>query len=221
MGWTLRARLIRLTVAMTAISLIVLGLSGKWTDPWLLAYLALWGSLLLYALTSIEEDLAKERFRPAEPGADRLHLLAIRLTAIAHLVLGALDVGRWHLFPVPDPLRAAGLLGVLVFGGLVFRSMIANRFFSPVVRIQGERGHRLVDQGPYAIVRHPGYAGMILSIPCSGLALGSWLAVAAALAYSALMLRRVVFEDGYLGENLEGYADYRTRVRYRLVPGVW
>ena len=59
--------------------------------------------------------------------------------------------------------------------GLVFRAMIANRFFSAVVRIQGERGHRVIDQGPYALIRHPGYAGMILSVPCSGLALGSWL----------------------------------------------
>ena len=57
--------------------------------------------------------------------------------------------------------------------------MIANRFFSAVVRIQGERGHRVIDQGPYAFIRHPGYAGMILSVPCSGLALGSWLGVRA------------------------------------------
>jgi protein-S-isoprenylcysteine O-methyltransferase Ste14 len=62
---------------------------------------------------------------------------------------------------------------------------------------------------------------MILSVPCSGLALGSWLAFALALIYSALMLRRVVFEDAFLGANLDGYAEYRTRVRYRLVPGVW
>ena len=62
---------------------------------------------------------------------------------------------------------------------------------------------------------------MILSIPCGGLALGSWLSVALGLAYSALMLRRVIFEDAFLGANLQGYAEYRTRVRYRLVPGVW
>jgi protein-S-isoprenylcysteine O-methyltransferase Ste14 len=62
---------------------------------------------------------------------------------------------------------------------------------------------------------------MILSVPCSGLALGSWLSVGLALMYSALMLRRVAFEDAFLGANLQGYAEYRTRVRYRLVPGLW
>ena len=89
-------------------------------------------------------------------------LQAIRLTALAHLVLGALDVGRWHLFPVPSSLRVAGLVGCALFGGLVFRSMVANRFFSAVVRIQNDRGHHVIDRGPYGLVRHPGYAGMIL-----------------------------------------------------------
>jgi protein-S-isoprenylcysteine O-methyltransferase Ste14 len=215
------ARFVKLAGAMTLVALLVLGLSGQWTDPWLWAYLCVWFGLATYAIASIGDDLARERFSPPEPGADRFYLRAIRLTAIAHLVLGALDVGRWHLFPVPSSLRAAGLVGCAVFGGLVFRSMVANRFFSPVVRIQNDRGHHLIDQGPYGLIRHPGYAGMILSIPCGGLVLGSWLSVALGLAYSALMLRRVVFEDAFLGANLEGYAEYRTRVPYRLVPGVW
>ena len=95
------ARLVRLAGAMTLVALLVLGLSGLWTDPWLWAYLGVWFSLAIYAIASIGDDLARERFSPPEPGADRFYLRAIRLTAIAHLVLGALDVGRWHLFPVP------------------------------------------------------------------------------------------------------------------------
>jgi protein-S-isoprenylcysteine O-methyltransferase Ste14 len=217
----MRTRLVRLFGAMTLVAVLVLALSGQWTDPWLWAYLGVWFSLSTYAVASMGDDLARERFTPPEPGADRLYLRAIRLTAVAHVVLGALDVGRWHLFPVPTSLRAIGLAGCAVFGALVFRSMIANRFFSAVVRVQKDRGHHVIDQGPYALIRHPGYAGMILAIPCGGLALGSWLSVAFGLAYSALMLRRVIFEDAFLGANLEGYADYRTRVRYRLVPGVW
>jgi protein-S-isoprenylcysteine O-methyltransferase Ste14 len=215
------ARLLRLLGAMTVLALLVLGLSGRWTDPWLWAYLGVWYALATYAIMSIGDDLARERFTPPDPGADRLYLRAIRVIAVAHLVVGALDVGRWHLFPVPSSLRIVGLAGCAVFGGLVFRSMVANRFFSAVVRIQKDRGHRVIDQGPYALVRHPGYAGMILSIPCGGLALGSWLAFGLGVVYSALMVRRVIFEDAFLGANLEGYVDYRTRVPYRLVPGVW
>jgi protein-S-isoprenylcysteine O-methyltransferase Ste14 len=62
---------------------------------------------------------------------------------------------------------------------------------------------------------------MIPAMPFSALALGSWLAFALGLGYSALMLRRVLFEDAFLRQHLEGYADYAARVRYRLIPGVW
>jgi protein-S-isoprenylcysteine O-methyltransferase Ste14 len=214
-------RLLKLTFAMTVVAALVLGLSGRWTDPWLLTYLGVWFALAVYAIASIGDDLARERFSPPEPGADRVYLRFIRLAALGHLIVGALDTGRWHLTAVSPSLRTAGLVGIALFGGLVFHAMVTNRFFSAVVRIQSDRGHRVVDRGPYALVRHPGYAGMILAVPCSGLALGSWLSFGLALVYSVLMLRRVVFEDAFLRTNLEGYGDYRTRVRYRLVPGVW
>ncbi len=157
---------------------------------------------------------------PPEPGADRVPLLWIRLSALAHLLVGALDL-RFQITQVPAALRVAGLIGMAIFFTLVFRAMLSNRFFSPVVRIQRERGHRVVDRGPYAIVRHPGYAGMIVGVPVSALALGSWLAFGFALIYAGLILRRVLFEDAYLRSHLEGYRDYTERVRYRLIPGVW
>jgi protein-S-isoprenylcysteine O-methyltransferase Ste14 len=174
-----------------------------------------------YALMSIDDDLARERFTPPAPGADRLSLRAIRLIALAHLVVGALDGGRWQVAPVPDWLRASALVVMSASAVLVFRSMLTNRFFSAVVRIQSDRGHHVVDVGPYAIVRHPGYAGMIPVMPASALALGSWLSFAIALVYSALIFRRVLFEDAFLQKNLTGYADYARRVPYRLIPGTF
>ena len=217
----MQKRLTRWFLAIAVIGGGILSISGRWTDPWLLAYVITWALLFLVPVIRLDDDLARERFSPPDPGADRLPLRAIRLLALAHLVVGALDVGRLHLTTVPRPLRAAGLLGMAVSTLLVFHALFSNRFFSPVVRIQQERGHRLIDTGPYAVVRHPGYAGMILLAPLSGLALGSWLAVAFAAAYSALILRRVLFEDAFLRQHLEGYAAYTERVRYRLVPGVF
>jgi protein-S-isoprenylcysteine O-methyltransferase Ste14 len=99
--------------------------------------------------------------------------------------------------------------------------MSANRFFSPVVRVQRERGHTVVDRGPYAIIRHPGYAGMTILAVGGALLLGSFAALAPALIFAALVLRRVFFEDAFLKENLEGYREYSERVRFRLVPGIW
>jgi protein-S-isoprenylcysteine O-methyltransferase Ste14 len=87
--------------------------------------------------------------------------------------------------------------------------------------VQDDRGHRVIDSGPYSIVRHPGYAGLMLGMPFSGLALGSWIAAAIGLVMSGLILRRVMFEDAFLKKNLDGYAAYSDRVRHRLIPGLW
>jgi protein-S-isoprenylcysteine O-methyltransferase Ste14 len=193
---------------------------GNRHDPWLWAYVAVFALVGGYAISSMDESLAKERFHPPEPGADRLSLGAIRLVALLHIVVAILD-RRFGWTEVPALLRGVGLLGFALSFLLIVRAMRTNRFFSAVVRIQDDRGHRVVDSGPYSVIRHPGYAGMIPAIPMSALALGSWLSVPFALAYSALILKRVMFEDSFLRAHLAGYAAYASRVRARLVPGVW
>ena len=215
------ARLRRIALGILIPSLPLLAISGRWRDPWLWTFILVWSVMVSYALLNIEDDLAKERFRPPTRGADSGALRIIRLLAVGQLMVGALDIGRWHLTAVPSWLRVVGLVGMAGGFALVFRSMAANRFFSAVVRIQDDRGHTVVDRGPYAVIRHPGYAGMITSVPLSALALGSWIGVGLAVLYSALIFRRVFFEDAFLRQNLHGYADYARRVPYRLVPGVW
>lgn len=194
--------------------------AGTWRDPWLWAYVGVASGVTLYAMLSIPEDLARERFTPPSPGADARPLRIIRIVSLAHLIGGALDV-RFGWTSMPAWLHVAGLSGFTLSFGLMVHAMRANRFFSAVVRVQEERGHHVVDQGPYAVVRHPGYAAMIAAVPFSGLALGSWIAFAIALVYSWLIVRRVLFEDRFLHENLPGYPAYARRVRSRLVPGLW
>jgi protein-S-isoprenylcysteine O-methyltransferase Ste14 len=213
-------RLMRFGIVFLGLTTVLVLLNGGF-DTWLALYLLTWSIFGVYAMVSIDDDLARERFRPPEPGADRAPLRAIRLLALAHVVVGTLDAGRWHLAPVPDTLRALALVMMVPSALFVVQAMRANRFFSPVVRVQKERGHRVIDNGPYGTIRHPGYLGMIVSVMCSGLALGSWLGFALAAAYAALILRRVFFEDAFLQANLEGYADYARRVPYRLIPGGW
>ena len=212
-------RLLRWAVAVAFGRVLVLA-HGDPTDPWVWAYVAGFAAVSGFALLSIDEDLARERFTPPEPGADRLPLRAVRFIALGHIVLSLID-GRMGWSEVPAPLRAIGLAGFVGGFSVIVLAMRANRFFSAVVRIQRDRGHRVVDAGPYAWLRHPGYAAMILAIPLGGLALGSWYGALAGLLYSGLILRRVIFEDRFLQQNLEGYRDYAQRVRYRLVPGVW
>lgn len=217
----MKRRVARWVLGIGVVVGLVIVLSGRWTDPWLWSYVAVWAGVSFYALMSIDEDLARERFNPPEPGADRVAVGVIRAIALAHIVVGALDTGRFHWTSVPSSLRAVGLAGLALSALLIFYAMLSNRFFSAVVRIQKDRGHRVIDSGPYSTVRHPGYAGMILVAPMSGLALGSWISVGLAVMYSALILRRVLFEDAFLRRHLDGYDAYAARVRYRLVPGIF
>lgn len=215
-------RLKRWAAATSLVGGLVLLAAGTWRNPWLWAYIGVWAGTAAYALLGIDEDLAKERFQPPNAGADRVALQFVRLTALAHIVVGALDVGRWHVTtPAPPVARALALVGMAAGLTMFYRAMRENRFFSSVVRIQGDRGHTVIDTGPYGAVRHPGYAGLVLVPPLSGLALGSWLAVAIGAVMSAMVIRRVLFEDAFLREHLEGYRAYAQRVPHRLIPGLW
>lgn len=197
-------------------------ISGRTDLPWMWIYLLLWGGILTYAFFVLDPDLRRERFRPGGPSADPVALAFMRICALATLLVALLDAGRFHWSDgVPRALHFVGLVLFGVGAWLPIRSMSANRFFSPAVRVQHERGHRVVDRGPYAIIRHPGYAGMTVLATGSALLIGSFAALVPATVFTVLVLRRVFFEDAFLKENLEGYREYSERVRFRLVPGIW
>lgn len=100
-------------------------------------------------------------------------------------------------------------------------SMVANAYFSVVVRIQDDRGHSVCDTGPYRFVRHPGYAGIVLQALGTPFLLGSLWALIPGVAAAVLITIRTVLEDKTLQAELAGYSDYAQRVRYRLLPGLW
>jgi protein-S-isoprenylcysteine O-methyltransferase Ste14 len=197
-------------------------LSGQWRSPVVWTFVVGMSALVFYAMIAIESDLANERFRPPTPGVDRVALRWVRISALAATVVSPLDGGRFHWSPAfPDGIRLASMVGALVAFWLVFHAMVANRYFSAVIRIQEDRGHQVVDRGPYAVIRHPGYAGMIAGVPLMAIGFGSWWGFAFACAYSLLILRRVTVEDQFLRANLSGYPGYAARVTSRLVPGLW
>jgi protein-S-isoprenylcysteine O-methyltransferase Ste14 len=105
--------------------------------------------------------------------------------------------------------------------GLVTWAEAVNKFFEPTVRIQTDRGHRVIDTGPYAVVRHPGYVGFTLLFLGAPVCLGSVWALIPAIAASALLVVRTRWEDETLQAELPGYAEYARRVQYKWIPGVW
>ena len=112
---------------------------------------------------------------------------------------------------------------VIILAGYVLGSyaLIENRFFSGVVRIQTDRGHQVVSSGPYRWMRHPGYAGALLTYLATPLFLDSLWAFLPAVFITILLVIRTALEDRVLQDELAGYRDYVRRVRYRLLPGVW
>jgi protein-S-isoprenylcysteine O-methyltransferase Ste14 len=129
---------------------------------------------------------------------------------------------RWNWTPhVPTPLRWIALAVVLLGAVLANWALVVNRFFAAVVRIQYDRGHQVVTDGPYRFIRHPGYAGGLyvwLSLP---LMLGTLWAYVPALLTACALVVRTALEDRTLIEELSGYSEYAQRTRYRLLPGVW
>ena len=100
-------------------------------------------------------------------------------------------------------------------------AMFRNRFFSSHVRIQKDRGHIVVKDGPYAIVRHPGYAGGIISWLTAAPFFSSWWVLIPMLLTIAGYIYRTRLEDDTLQAELPGYKAYTQEVRYRLLPGIW
>ena len=96
-----------------------------------------------------------------------------------------------------------------------------NKFAEPGVRIQTERGHKVIETGPYAIVRHPLYLASLFLIGGIPLTLGSFWALIPVAVGTMVLLVRTALEDRMLHRELDGYKEYASRVRYRLIPGVW
>jgi protein-S-isoprenylcysteine O-methyltransferase Ste14 len=165
-----------------------------------------------------------ERMKPA-PNAkpwDRLLMAAFMPLAGAVIVVAALDGGRFHwTTDLPLWIYPPAVVAFCAAAILHLWAIVANEFYVSTVAVLRERGHRTVDRGPYAFVRHPGYLGILVMEFTIPLILGSLWALIASGLVAAVLLMRAGLEDRVLHDELPGYAEYAARVRYRVVPGVW
>ena len=198
---------------------------------WVMAWVYL-GLLAAYTVTGmvnlvrVSPDLMDERrnaFKHKDvKWWDKLLLLAMAVGfPLGILVVAGLDE-RWAWSAtVPPAIRVAALGLALAAILLMHWAMTTNRFFSAVIRIQTDRGHQVVDSGPYRYVRHPGYAGGILFYAATPLILGSLYALIGAFVLTCLVILRAALEERILKKELTGYEEYARRVRWRLLPGIW
>ena len=130
-------------------------------------------------------------------------------------------MGKIIAIILPMTVRALGTAAVVAAVAVIWWCGAANRFLSARSRIQSERGHTVVQHGPYRFVRHPLYASRIILIAGTALTLGSWIALIPAALHAVLLVLRTSLEDRMLTTELPGYREYAQKVRYRLFPGVW
>lgn len=221
-----RKTLVRGIVIWTVLFVGLFLLAGR------LDYWRLWLYIGLTVATTVEgmlvmkprEDLQKERLQPGgeiQPWDKLYFALSVPLWVVS-MALCVLDSGRFHFSPVLDPLWSIPGAVLFLAGHIGFSwSKAANSFFSSIVRIQTDRGQTVCENGPYRIVRHPGYLfslGYMLGGP---LVLGSFWGLVPQLIASALLVWRTAKEDRFLRNGLAGYEDYTRRVKHRLFPGIW
>jgi protein-S-isoprenylcysteine O-methyltransferase Ste14 len=215
---------LRSLAMMAIIAGILFVAAGRIDLPFFWAYLAVFTAFALVVMLTVPAELLEERSKPGGESRDNLALLRVvaGVVFLGQWIVAGLDVGRFHWSDtVPVWLQAAGLASFAALLATWYGCMRVNPFFSAAVRVQSERGHHVVDSGPYRLVRHPGYAAFVLLGWGGPIALGSWWAVVSHLAVVVLFVRRARMEDRILREELAGYAAYAARVRYLFVPGVF
>jgi protein-S-isoprenylcysteine O-methyltransferase Ste14 len=156
-----------------------------------------------------------------QKGWDKLLLSVFFLLYLLWLVLIAFDAKRFAWSAVPVWLEVVGGMLICVTFYVMWLVTRENSFAAPVVKVQKERGHKVVSTGPYAFVRHPMYGGIIPLFIGTPLLLGSWWGLLFSVVLLLLLAIRAVLEERTLMAELDGYADYARRVRYRLVPRLW
>jgi len=211
-----------LLVAIAAAVFISAGTLDYW-QAW--TFLGVFGTCVL----AITIDLARrdpallERRVKAGPLAEPSVIQTIVQSIASFAFLGLFAVaGLDHRFGwshVPAVIAIAGNALVAVGLAIVVFVFRANTYTSAVIAIAEQQ--RVVSTGPYAVVRHPMYAGAGIMLVGSALALASWWAACAVVLLLAVIVWRLLDEERVLATELAGYAEYRERVRWRLVPFVW
>jgi protein-S-isoprenylcysteine O-methyltransferase Ste14 len=195
----------------------------RYWQAWVYLFLLLGLSALLTQELLRRDPALLERRMKGGPQAERrpaqrVIMIGASLAYLSLLAVPALDY-RFHWSSVPVAGVVLGnvlfVIGFL-FVGRVYRE---NTYTSATIEIH--EGQRVIDTGPYAIVRHPMYSGALLYMLGTPLALGSYWGLLGFVLMLLVIVWRLQDEERMLARELPGYAEYRQRVRWRLVPGVW
>ncbi len=172
----------------------------------------------------MDPELINERANVAEniKKGDLFYALMVgRIGPLLTIVISGLDARFHWTQPYGAFIKVKAF--VIMIAALVFTdwAVITNRYFSGVVRIQKERRHKVITEGPYRFIRHPGYLSAILYILVTPLILNSIVGIIPTILVTYITILRTKKEDDYLKKELDGYKEYSEKTIYRLVPYIW
>jgi len=205
---------------------LLISLRWYWWEAWVYATVYILNFAISRVLAARRHpDMVAERARSMQHENakhwDKLLAPFLGLGGVLVMVVAGLDaLFEWSL-TFSLLLKILSLLIILAGYGLGSYALIENCFFSGMVRIQTDRDHQVVSSGPYRWLRHPGYAGALLTYLATPFFLDSLWAILPTISICILMVVRTALEDRFLQNELKGYHDYSMRVRYRLLPGIW
>jgi protein-S-isoprenylcysteine O-methyltransferase Ste14 len=217
-------RMVQVIVQFLILAVILFISAGRLDWMWAWAYLGVGVGILIINVLVMPPELIAERGRTDKKDIkawDRVLTTLIILPTLGMPIIAGLDERFGWSPQLALAVHLIGLAFIALGQGLFTWAMVSNKFFSTSVRIQMDRDHTVATGGPYQYVRHPGYVGYIVSLFATAVALGSLWALIPAGLTMCLFIVRTALEDKTLQEELDDYRDYATRVRYRLLPGVW
>lgn len=218
-------RFVPLIFSLALTTLCLFASSGRlyWSNAWILLALNFGASVTAMAVQWRDSGLRAERsnIKAGKSWDKPIVFFVVLLGPVATWITAGLDARfRWSKDMSPFAVAVGVCVGVLA-ATLISWAMRSNRFFSSVVRIQKDRGHVVVSNGPYRFIRHPGYTGMSAFTLVTPLILNSRWAFVPAAVTALVWVLRTALEDRTLQTELNGYTAYARSVRYRLVPFIW
>jgi protein-S-isoprenylcysteine O-methyltransferase Ste14 len=207
---------------MAALLFLPAGTLNYW-QAWVFMAVFVSASAVITVYLAIRDPKLLERRMRAGPTAEKEKpqktIMSLAMMGfIALLVFPAFDHRfGWSLVPpyvslIGDALVAIGFL-------LVFFVLKANTYGASTVQVAEDQ--KVISSGPYALIRHPMYAGSFPLLISTPLALDSWWGLSALIVFIPALIWRLLDEESFLRKNLPGYTEYTANVRYRLVPYVW